>query len=334
MKLSAIFSDGAVFSANRPIRVFGDGDGKGKVTFADNTKEVISDGGRWCVEFDAMEYGGPYELTLEADGDKQTVSDVYIGEVYLFSGQSNMAFHLGATNTDKKYYEENENLRLLTVFRTQDGECWKKAENGVFESFSALGYLVGNEISKKKNIKVGVIACAVGASVIESWMPEGTLEKIGINIPAEEKHLDHTDPEYGVWNHDADLYNAMLSKVIPYTLSGVVWYQGESDAKEAEALVYDRELCALIEVWREKFMDSRLPFTIVQIADTDERIAQGPGWKLIQEAQKKAVERTKNAYLVISKDISERDDVHPKSKHGLAKRIEAVISEHYFKKEN
>ena len=156
------------------------------------------------------------------------------------------------------------------------------------------------------------------------------LEKIGINIPVEEKHLDHTHPEYGVWNHDADLYNAMLSKVIPYTLTGVVWYQGESDASEAEGLVYDRELCALIEVWRDKFMDSKLPFTIVQIADTDERIAQGPGWNLIQEAQVKAVERTENAYLAISKDISERDDVHPKSKHGLAKRIEAVISEYYF----
>ena len=330
MKLCDIFSDGAVFSANRPIRIFGEGSGEAKITFAGKTREIRSDGGRWYAEFDAMQYGGPYELIFEAEGEKKTVSDIYIGEVYLFSGQSNMAFQLSATNTDKSFYEENENLRLLTILRLQSGERWEKAKKGIFENFSALGYLVGNEISKEKNIKVGVIACAVGASVIESWIPEGTLEKIGINIPIEEKHLDHTHPEYGVWNHDGDLYRDKLSKVIPYTLSGVVWYQGESDAKEPEASVYDKELCALIEVWREKFMDSHLPFTIVQIADTDVRIAQGPGWHLIQEAQLKAAEKTDNAFLVVSKDISERDDVHPKSKHELAIRISEIIRKNYF----
>lgn len=330
MKLSSFFSNGAVLAAHRPIRIFGSGSGVAKITFNSVTKEIVSKGNSWCVEFDAMEYGGPYEIIFESENEKSIVSDVYVGEVFLFSGQSNMAFHLGATNTEERFYEENDMLRLLTVARTTSGEVWNKAKRGVIEGFSALGYLAGNGISRKRNIAVGVICCAMGASAIESWMPEGTLEKIGISIPVEQKHLDHTHPEYGVWNHDADLYNAMLSKVIPYTLSGVVWYQGESDASEAEGLVYDRELCALMSVWREKFMDSALPFTIVQIADTDERIAQGPGWRLIQEAQAKAVKETENAYLVISRDISERDDVHPKSKYELAKRIEAVINERYF----
>ena len=331
MKLNALFTPGAVLAAHKEIRFFGEGTEGGKITFNGITKEITTEGNEWCVSFPPMEYGGPYTLTLTTENEEISVSDIYLGEVYLFSGQSNMTFPLYATNTPAELYEENERLSLFSLTTKPCGdECWKKAKIGTIENFSALGYLVGNAIAKEKNIAVGIILCSQGASALESWVPAGTLARLGINIPIEEKHLDHWHEEYGAWNAESYLFNERLIKFIPYSLSGAVWYQGESDASEEEGKVYERMLKELIRIWRELFKFPDMPFTIVQLADTHVRMAQGPGWRMVQEAQARAAENTKNAYLAISRDVSETDDIHPKSKLVLAERITDIVKKHYF----
>ena len=97
--------------------------------------------------------------------------------------------------------------------------------------WSALAYLASVEVSLAKDVAIGVIACYQGASVIESWVPERTFDKIGISLLPEEKFDDHYDETFGMWNGDGFLYNFSLCQVIPYQLSTVIWYQGESDAK-------------------------------------------------------------------------------------------------------
>ena len=330
MKLNNIFTSGAVFPAGKTIRIFGTGKGECEIEFADVKRSVKSEDDIWCAEFPAMEYGGPYTLNFTSGGERVTLNDIYIGEVYLFGGQSNIAFMLKASNTKKEDYEELDNLRL---FKCQNDpmqeECWQVAKFGVIEEFSALGYLVGKDIAKKKGVAIGIITCCHGASVLDSWIPEGTLKGLGISFKEEEMHRDRFG-EYGAWNGEGYLYNKMLSKIIPYSLSGVVWYQGESNAAEGEALHYERMLRELIKIWREKFINDSLPFTIVQIADTDERIAEGYGWKVVQDAQEKVATTEKGTYLVISRDICERDDVHPPSKAPLAKRVSDVILKNYI----
>lgn len=119
-----------------------------------------------------------------------------------------------------------------------------------------------------------------------------------------------------------------LSKIVPYSLSGAVWYQGESNAAKGEAVFYDKELAELIRIYRELFKNKKLPFTVVQLADTHERMAD-PGWKIVQDAQEKVALATEKTYLAVSRDISENDDIHPKSKFGLAMRIADIILENY-----
>ena len=330
MKLSPIFTSNAVFPANKPIRIFGTGKGECEIEFAGIKKKIISENEAWCEELPAMEYGGPFSLRFSSGETALTLENIYIGEVYLFSGQSNIAFMLCSSNTPKEMYEEIENLHLFNMSPLLTGdECWKMAEHGVIEEFSALGYLVGNEISKKKNIPVGIITCSQGASVIDSWLPKGTLDKLGISFSEDEMHRDRFG-EYGEWNSEGYLYNKKLTRILPYSLSGVIWYQGESNAAEGESLYYERLLRELIKIWREKFNSETLPFTIVQLADTHERIAEGYGWEAIQNAQEKVAKSEENTYLAISKDICETDDVHPMSKIKLAKRISEIILKHYF----
>ena len=196
--------------------------------------------------------------------------------------------------------------------------------------WSALGYLVGRAIAKEKKIHVGIVLCAVGASVIESWMPEGALRKIGIDIPVEEKFIDHTHEVYGAGNGDGYLYKNKLSRLHPLALSGAVWYQGESDASALEGLVYERELCEMIRIWREDFKDATLGFVIVQLADTQARIALGDGWRLVQKAQERISTHFPRTYTVISRDVCETDDIHPQTKTVLAERIAKELRAHFF----
>ena len=328
MKLADIFGSGMVLAANKPIRIFGYGVGRATISFAGVCAEVISDANSWCVELPCMEYGGPYVLEF-CTGDKMTrLDDIYIGEVYLFGGQSNMTMLLDETNTSDELYVNDDRIRHVTINPIpEDISNWEHATKTSIGKWSALGYLVCKEIAEEKNIHVGAILCARGASVIETWMPEGALEAIGITIPPTGKHRNHFDREFNV---DGLLYNTKLCRVIPFANSGVVWYQGESDASEAEGKVYCRELAELIRIWRENFRDKSLPFTVVQIADCYERIAEGPGWRMIQTAQTEITDKVENVYTVISRDICETDAIHPPTKDSLAKRIAAVVKNYYF----
>lgn len=329
MKLGDIFSSSMVFAAKKPIRIFGEGSGEGVITFNGISKTVVSDGERWCVEFPAMEYGGPYELIFTAEGNTVVLDNIFIGEVYLFSGQSNMEFHLEESNTSLDAREDNELLHYAYVPFAPQQFSWQVAKSDSVGAWSALGYLVGRELVKARGIHIGIVLCAKGATVIESWMPEGSLDAIGISLTPEEKYPDHYSEKFGAYNHDGDMYRTKLIRTVPLVFSGVVWYQGESDASEAEGLVYERELCRMIEVWRELYDDSELPFIVVQIADCLSRIALGPGWGLIQAAQERISTHYPNTYTVICKDICENFEIHPQTKDKLALRIAECIKENF-----
>lgn len=315
-----------VFSAQKPIKVYGKGQGKAQIKFAGQEHTIVSDKDDWMIEFSPMEYGGPYSMEINLDDEKIVLDDIYIGEVYLFSGQSNMEFKMSESNTPLKLYKSNEKLRIYSIdkiakldyYNASDG--WVPCKKECIEKWSALAYLTGNEISKYKGIAIGIIVCYQGESVIESWVPEGSFQRIGINVSDEDKFENH----FLDWNKEGTLYNFALSQVIPYSISGVVWYQGESDATEAEAYFYADELSELIRIWRNDFCDDNLPFIVIQIADFVKRADlawKDNGWPLIQKAQLEVASRIQGVKTVISRDVCENDEIHPRTKDKLAQRI-------------
>jgi len=335
MKFDPIFSSHMVLPANKTLRLYGEGEGKATLEFAGVKRETVCENGKWCVEFPPMNYGGPFTVRLSSESFEAVLDDVYVGEVYLLAGQSNIEFRLEESNTPKERYLSNNMLRYFAVdkitsnigFCPDDGWCEAKAESVKY--WSAIGYLAGFEIAEKKNIAVGLINCNQGASVIESWVPEGTFEALGVNIPIEKKRITHTYEAYRKWNIDGKLYNYQLSQVFPFALSGVVWYQGEADAYGEEAEVYDVELCALIDTWRRDFRDEKLKFYIIQIADYT-GAADPVGWKKVQEIQAKMPSLRENAFAVIS-PVLEPDEIHPPTKDRLAHRLAEVIMEKKWK---
>ena len=268
-------------------------------------------------------------LMVSSEEEEIILFDIFVGEVYLFAGQSNMQFKLKESNAPEALYRENPLLRMFSTDRLEKSDRftpadgWVTARADTVGDWSALGYLTGDLISQKKQIAVGIIPCYQGASVIESWLPKGLLAENGIALPPEALHGDHFYHEFSLWNGEGVLHDFALSQAVPFGLSGVVWYQGESDTSEAEGRVYLKELELLIETLRKDFRQPRLPVAVVCLADNVDR--EQVGWKAVQEAQVKAGEAIPYVTTVLSADICETDQIHPPTKHLLAERIADVF---------
>lgn len=118
------------------------------------------------------------------------------------------------------------------------------------------------------------------------------------------------------------LYDCMIARILPYTLKGVLWYQGESD--DHKPVFYYKLFRSLIDNWRTDWKDENLPFVFVQLpvhryeADPDFR-----HWCIVREGQAKVAATVRNAWLTSAFDLGQYSDIHPVAKKVLAERMEA-----------
>ena len=331
MELNMLFRNGMVLAANKPIRIFGKGRGHVRVAFLNMTAECESSGEDWLVEIPGQPYGGPYEMTVTLNGMAHTISDIYVGEVLLLHGQSNIMFCLAESSYPVEQYEDEPHLHLFSLgylteksrFLPHDGWVRCKRENA--GEWSAIGYHVGLRIARERGCAVGLIACYQGASIIQSWLPEGTEARLGIRLTPAQRHMDSSYPLYKAWNREGVLYHFAVEAITPYSLSHVIWYQGESNTTEAEGAVYDRLLTALVEQRRIDFDTPGLPFVVVQLADLQSRC--DAGWRAVQEAQARVGETLAGVKTVVCRDVCETDNIHPATKIRLSERICDAILE-------
>ena len=134
-------------------------------------------------------------------------------------------------------------------------------------------------------------------------------------------------------NLPTTLYNAVLYPLAPYALSGVVWYQGESNTGNPRP--YEHYLTMLVTGWRQLWQQPELPFTIVQLANHDGRQQTGnpspltpqiepqpnSGWAQLREAQRLVAKKLDNVELASAIDLGEPVDIHPLRKREVAERI-------------
>ena len=326
-----IFTDNIVFAENKPIRVYGTGEGDVTVRFLGADATAVCENGAWIAELPAAPGGGPYEMTISFSGRDVILHNVCVGKVYFFLGQSNVEFRLGESNTPQELYADDPLFRDFFVdrpwnkedpLRTSDG--WIPARRYEVADWSAIGYLTGRLVREAAGCAVGIICCYQGASVIESWLPEPVAKKY--RLPGEMLYEDHKFDVFSAFNDDGAIYDNMLSRVARFPATGVVWYQGESDSTVEESAVYPGALSTLFGEIRRLGGDGDLPFVIVQIHDCEYRQQVLPeGWCAMQKAQEKAARDIPRTALVVSRDVCETNAMHPPTKTKLSERIAEAL---------
>ena len=114
-----------------------------------------------------------------------------------------------------------------------------------------------------------------------------------------------------------ELFNGKIAGLIPYTIRGIIWYQGEANAHSAErGKLYETQLPTLIKDWRKLWKDE-LPFCWAQLPNFERSDAN---WPWLREAQLKSLSLP-NTGMITTMDIGEKDDIHPKNKQEIGRRF-------------
>jgi sialate O-acetylesterase len=336
VKLHPLFSDGMVLQRGVACPVWGTAEPGEKVAWeldrgelgkASGSATEADKDGKWSLKLPvSKEAGGPYKLTITGK-NTVTIKDVYFGEVWIASGQSNMEWSVNAAAgaDEAKKNAGNAKLRLFTVKKTASDTPqttvpvdnyngkWLESNSNTIGPFSAVGYYFGRDLQKDLDVPVGIIHTSWGGTASEEWTSM--------------KELDAHPEHKGKHPRQAKLYNGMIAPLLPYAIKGAIWYQGESNAGRAE--LYRTGFPLMIQNWRDDWKQGDFPFLFVQLAPYAPQGEQpDPAWARLRDSQLETTRKLKNTAMAVITDVGEKNDIHPKKKepvgHRLALAAEAI----------
>ncbi|HLK93355.1 MAG TPA: sialate O-acetylesterase [Polyangia bacterium] len=181
----SLIGDHMVVQRGRPVRLAGtDVPGQAiRATLAGRATTAKTDGaGRWSLALPALDAGGPFELTV-AGSRTLTFGDVWSGEVWLASGQSNMELPITRTlGADDAVAGGCPGIRLFTVEQKTAGAPksdvagrWQACDPTIAAGFSAVAYHFGREVHRALGVPVGLIQSTWGGTPAEAWTPREAL---------------------------------------------------------------------------------------------------------------------------------------------------------------
>ena len=125
------------------------------------------------------------------------------------------------------------------------------------------------------------------------------------------------------------LYHTMIQRITPFTLRGIIYYQGEEDASRCD--IYYKLFTKLISKWREDFKDSNMPFLCVQLPMfAYENALDDKTWPVIRESQMKASETLNNVHTAVILDCGELNNIHPIDKKPVGDRLSLLALKNVY----
>ncbi len=201
LTLASLFTDHAVLQRDMLLPVWGKAVPGDKITvqFADQEKTATADkDGRWSVKLDPLKASSePRTFTVTAGENKIVLNDILVGEVWLCSGQSNMAYTLRSDAKDAETLNTagDKELRIFNVQIQAADEPqefaagkWELDSPDTAPGCSAVAYYFGRDLRAKLGVPVGLIRSAVGGTPAEAWTPRAELESSPTLKPMFEKH--------------------------------------------------------------------------------------------------------------------------------------------------
>ena len=314
-KLARVFGNSMVLQRDREVPVWGTAAAgeEVKVTLGKQSHTIKAGrDGRWRVKLSAMPAGGPHELVIQA-ANTLRVQDVLFGEVWLASGQSNMAMTVGRCRDAQaeQAAADYPQLRMFTVKRTAvlkpASDCqgsWQVCSPGTVAGFSAAAYYFGRRLHKELGVPVGLINSSWGGTAIEAWtsleVQKQDTRFAAVFAPWKNK------PEPNR-NKPANLFNGMIQPLVGYGIRGAIWYQGERNSRTiASSRLYRHQLPLLIRDWRKRWgqgkgQGANFPFVWVQLPNFKARQADPnlvTTWAVMRESMQLGLKEPATAMAV------------------------------------
>ncbi|MFH4967003.1 sialate O-acetylesterase [Gaetbulibacter sp. M240] len=338
VKLPAIISSNMVLQRDADVALWGWADTNEtlriETSWLQNPVEVkVNSDGKWFVRVKTTLSKQAQTIRIKGNDSDILLENILFGEVWLCSGQSNMQMPVKGNSGQPIYGSQeaiinadNPNLRLFSVGRVgsvtplqdlENYQSWEAADPKNVSNFSAVGYFFASQLQKLLDVPVGIIHTSWGSSPVESWTSKEVLSKymtVDLSQVNEKTRMNKTP---------VVLFNAMINPLIPFTLKGFLWYQGEANRSEPEQ--YKVLLPAMVNDWRTRWENQEAPFYFAQIApfryggNTFFQEVQNSAFQ--REAQLQCVDSISNSGIAITLDVGDQRSIHPPKKKEVADRL-------------
>lgn len=298
-------------------------------------------GTRWSTEVDVpSEAAGRLDVAIEG-GESRIV---LVGDIWLCSGQSNMAMSVAKVADGAEILKGLDpwRLRVRKVLppagkRPVSFRPWEEATAANVRSFSAVCLAFGKALERRLGVPVGLIDASVGGSRIEAWISE---QRLPLAIAGDEDDPRQVSVKSRQAGEGFDKFRAsQLAKlmIVPLTsapIRGVLWYQGESN--RFNAAHYADRLTLLMQDWRSLWHDESMPFVVIQlpgVGSFDDSFDPLSPAAAVREAQALAVQGDRFAVAVNTLDLGDTD-LHPRRKLALGARAAAAADRAFYRRQS
>ncbi len=331
--LPNFFGENMVLQRGVAHKIFGRGTGEIKVRLEKgelfSEAAVTAENGEFEALLDPLPASlDAYTLTVTAKDKEEVIENVFIGDVYMLAGQSNMAQTYEHQTTEQmgggvttgnipklitddrvKFFKLSQTASDYETFDVPfETNGWQPLNDSTKKKMSYIGmYFAKERLSEEPNVPIGFMSVAWRGTTVNRWT----------RVSDDNKTLNFT-PTSG------NIYNNHVAPFVGYPMCAILWYQGESDAKNP--VMYKEAFKRMIEDWRGLWNDEDLPFLFVQLARYSKE-----NYAPQREAQMGALEiENTGMSVILDTDKGTYNNIHPLGKEIVAQRLHLLAKKYVY----
>lgn len=337
VSLPSVFGDNMVLQRNSSVHFWGWASPNEEVKLTaswspnDTLKTKANRQASWDFEVKTPAGPGPFSITITGYNTIE-LKNVLVGEVWLASGQSNMEWSASAGIEGGEEAIANATHPTIRFFNVPRRSAkypqqnviaqWQESTPESMKYFSAVAYFFGKKLQEDLDVPIGLISASWGGSPAEIWVPQKEFD----NDSTLQESVKMLKKEAWSPSEPARAFNGMIHPVVPFKLAGVLWYQGETNTSNPD--YYAHTFTTLIKSWRSLWGEE-FPFYFAQIAPYN--YGEGDAGVRIRNIQRE-VRSVNNTGMVMTADIGNIDDIHPRNKKDVGLRFaNLALANHYNK---
>lgn len=335
--LGAPFKGSIVIQQNADVAFWGSGRKGDTISITsswsnDTVRCRVGDDGRWYTHYrtPAGSFTKQMMRFRDTSGSSTSLYGMYIGEVWVASGQSNMEFPVNGWSSSPSLDKDSlvaaaanytGKIKWVTIperlnSTPQDSTTvqWQNCNSGTAGGFSCVAFIFACHLSDSLGVPIGVINASYGGSSVEAWCSRETIESFNITL---------SDATFTNMNQRTSTacYNAMINPIKGYTARGFIWYQGEANGGQK---TYEKRFSTMITDWRKAWGNNDMPFYYAELAPYASGDATATSWALTRELQCKVQHELPLTRMVGLNDCvlpSEINQIHPGHKVKVGRRM-------------